>query len=120
MKNIFLVDVDDTILDFHASSAAALRYAFSKNAIEWTEELASLYQIFNDSLWRGLEEKKITRAEILSFRFTYFFESLGRKEVDGEAVNRDYLQYISTHPLYIDGAEDFLKELVFLYSKVMV
>ena len=111
MKDIFLVDVDDTILDFRASSAAALRHAFCVNGIELSETLAKLYETFNDSLWLGLEQKKITRAQILSHRFIYFFESLDRKDVDGEAVNREYLEYLSTHPVYIDGAQDFLVEL---------
>ena len=111
MKDIFFVDVDDTILDFHASSDSALRYAFEKNQIAYNDHLASLYKIFNDSLWLGLEQKKITREQILSFRFTYFFESLDMKEVDGDAVNRDYLEYLSTHPIYFEGAEEFLKKL---------
>ena len=33
MKNIFLVDADDTILDFHGASALAIRLAFEKYAV---------------------------------------------------------------------------------------
>ena len=39
MKNIFLVDVDETILDFHGASALALRFAFEENGIAWEEEV---------------------------------------------------------------------------------
>ena len=35
MKDIFLVDADDTILDFHASSAVALKKAFEGFSIPW-------------------------------------------------------------------------------------
>lgn len=111
MKNIFLVDVDDTILDFHGASALALRAAFQNNGVVFEENLEREFRSFNASLWEALERKEITRAELMRERFPRFFKRMGMEEVDGNLVNRSFIDYISTHPIYFDGAESFLKKL---------
>ncbi len=111
MKNIFLVDVDDTILDFHGVSGAALRVAFQENGVEWQEELERAYRAFNASLWESLERKELTREELMRERFAWFFKKINREEVDGYAVNRSFIAYVSQNPAYICGAEEFLAKL---------
>ena len=58
--DIFLVDADNTVLDFHASSRAALKAAFESFGKAWTEEYAKKFSVFNDSLWERLERKELT------------------------------------------------------------
>lgn len=111
MKNIFLVDVDDTILDFHGVSADAFRAACLENDITWSEELQRQYWVFNLSLWEALERKELTREALMRERFVWFFQTLGLHDADGYAVNRAYIAYISNHPRYLPGAENFLCEL---------
>ena len=67
--NIFLVDADNTILDFHASSEAALKSAFESFGEKWKEEYGKNFTRFNDSLWERLERKEITRFSKNVFRF---------------------------------------------------
>lgn len=55
--DIFLVDADNTVLDFHASSRAALKAAFESFGKAWTEEYAKKFSVFNDSLWERLERR---------------------------------------------------------------
>lgn len=111
MKDIFLVDVDDTILDFHGVSALGLKAAFQENGVIWKEELETAFRVFNGKLWEALERKEIEREELMRERFPRFFKSRGMNDVDGYAVNRSFIRYISKNPAYIVGAEDFLKEL---------
>ncbi len=111
MKNIFLVDADDTILDFHGSSALALRAAFEKSGIEWKEEYLASFRSVNDGLWEGLERKELTREELMERRFPLYLVHLGLTEYDGNEFNRLFLEHLATHPLYIDGAQDFLRTL---------
>ncbi|MBQ9728815.1 MAG: YjjG family noncanonical pyrimidine nucleotidase [Clostridia bacterium] len=111
MKNIFLVDADDTILDFHASSKVSLIAAFEKSGIPWEERYADEFKILNDSLWEALERKELTRNELIVRRFPLYLERLGIKSVDGETFNQLYLHSLSTRPIYVDGAEAFLKKL---------
>ena len=111
MKSIFLVDVDDTILDFHGVSAKALKFAFEENGVGWSESLERAFRTFNTGLWEALERKEITREELMRERFPRFFKSLGKDDTDGYAVSRSFIEYISTHPAYLSGAETFLNEL---------
>lgn len=77
----FLVDADDTLLDFHASSRAALEAAFHSFQKEWKEEYAEEFFSFNDTLWEKLERKQITRERLLKERFPAYLERLGVDDV---------------------------------------
>lgn len=110
MKDIFLVDADDTILDFHASSAVALKKAFNASGVEWEERFLSAFKIINDRLWESLERKELTRSELIERRFPIYLEHLGIT-VDAAEFNKKYLHTLATLPIYVKGAEEFLREL---------
>lgn len=110
MKDIFLVDADDTVLDFHGASALALRAAFAGQGVMWKEEYLTVFREVNDGLWSALERKELTRAELLRTRFPNYLQALDL-HLDSEAFNGAYLEYLATHPHYIDGAEAFLSAL---------
>lgn len=107
----FLVDADDTILDFHASSRAALEAAFKSFKKEWTEEYAREFFDFNDYLWQKLERKELTRERLIKDRFPQYLERLGFEDISGESFNKKYLDFLAKHPIYMPGAEEFLKTL---------
>lgn len=110
MKDIFLVDADDTILDFHASSALSLRMAFEALGVAWETRFADVFKVVNDGLWTKLEERKLTRKELIDTRFSIYLKELNLR-LDADEFNRRYLHALATHPIYVDGAEAFLKEL---------
>lgn len=107
----FLVDADDTLLDFHASSAMALKAAFEKLGEAWREEYAEEFFSFNDMLWEKLEKKQLTRERLHRERFPVYLENLGIEDISGEEFNKEYLSYLASHPVYMTGAEEFLKAL---------
>ncbi len=109
-KDIFLVDADDTLLDFHGASERAMKYAFSAMGIVWEETYMQRFRVLNAGLWESLERKELTRDELMANRFPLFMKSLGLN-VDGKRFNEIYLEHLSTHPIYIDGAETFLQKL---------
>ena len=109
--DIFLVDVDDTILDFHASAIAAIRAAFASYGVEWKEEYEKVFTTFNTSLWAQLERKEITREYLHETRFPRYLQLLGFNEISGQEFNHKFLQHLSTHPLYFAGAQAFLTAL---------
>jgi YjjG family noncanonical pyrimidine nucleotidase len=111
MKNIFLVDADDTILDFHGVSSIALRKAFEECGVAWEERFGVEYKKINESLWEALERKELSRAELMNKRFHIVLPNLGITNIDADGFNRKYLNYIATNPVYLEGAENFLKEL---------
>lgn len=111
MKDIFLVDADDTILDFHGAAAQAIRYAFSSIGVEWKEEYASVYAALNAKLWEALERKELSRDTLMETRFPQFLTHIGYTAADGVKCNKAYIEYLSTHPIYFDGAQEFLTAL---------
>lgn len=110
MKDIFLIDADDTLLDFHGSSVVALQDAFDACGLTWKEEYAEIYRRVNDSLWEALERKELTREALIVKRFPLYLSTLGL-QADGEKFNERYLRSLATKPIYVEGAEMLLETL---------
>ena len=109
-KDIFLVDADDTVLDFHGASSLALQNAFVACGLGWKDTYADEFKTFNDGLWQRLERKEITRKELVNTRFPLFLKYLGLPSV-GDTFNGHYLKYLAENPMFVRGAECFLNEL---------
>jgi YjjG family noncanonical pyrimidine nucleotidase len=109
--DIFLVDVDDTILDFHTSAIRAIQAAFEGYGVEWKDAYESTFTTFNNSLWAQLERKEITREYLHETRFPRYLALLGFDDISGKEFNEKFLAHLSTHPIYFNGAQDFLTEL---------
>lgn len=111
MKNIFLVDADDTILDFHGGSELALKELFEEFSIPWKEEYLLEYRRINEGLWAALERKEMTRDYLMSQRFHIYFSHMGMLHINATAFNEKYIDMLSNRPIWFEGAEKFLQEL---------
>ena len=109
--DIFLVDADNTLLDFHKSSVLAICGAFESLGLECPDEYLQKYSVFNESLWQRLERKELTREELMKNRFIWFLQELGLTQIDGAEFNQKYIEALSTRPVFIDGAEEFMQKL---------
>ena len=109
--DIFLVDVDDTILDFHRASKEALEKACKACGIVWEERFESAFRQFNGSLWASLERKEITREYLMNNRFILFSKELNMPSVSGEEFNKVFLNHLASTPIFFEGATEFLKTL---------
>ena len=54
IKNV-LLDLDDTLLDFHRAEAEAIRHTLKEFGIDPTDETIRLYSKINRSCWEKLE-----------------------------------------------------------------
>ena len=77
MITTILLDLDDTILDFHKAEKEALKKALHKIGVEPTEALLKRYSEINLSQWKLLELGKLTHAEVKINRYRIFFEECG-------------------------------------------
>ena len=109
IKNV-LLDLDNTILDFHRTEGEAIRKTLSNFGVEPTEEVIAAYKAYNRRCWEALERGEMTRDEVLFGRFELLFSSLG-KSVKPEDVQYFYERRLSEGAYYIDGAEDMLRAL---------
>lgn len=105
-----LLDLDDTILDFHKAERRALTLALTEAGVEVTDARIARYSEINASRWALLEEKKLTRAEVLYSRFAIFLEEMGIA-ADARTVQRAYEGHLSEGHFFIEGAEALLHAL---------
>ena len=114
IKNI-LLDLDDTILDFHKAEKIALSTTLRKIGIEPTEKILSLYSEINRRHWKLLEVGKLTRHEVLHGRFTELFNTLNVRG-DCYEAQRIYEWELGTGHYFLDGAEALLDALYAKYD----
>jgi 2-haloacid dehalogenase len=109
-KPIVLLDLDDTILDFHKAEAIAISKTFTKLGIEPTEELIAHYSTINAAQWKRLEKGEINREQVQVGRFEILFGELDIERSSHEAKSI-YENFLSQGHYFIPGAEQLLEEL---------
>lgn len=110
MRDNFLLDADETILDFVRSSRESLRFAMQAVGSCWHEEDFAIYKRINDGLWREYERGEITKKELTRERFVRFFNQLN-VTADPSKANAIYFEKLSRTGYLLEGADAFLKEL---------
>lgn len=106
-----LWDVDGTLLDFVYSQRYAITKCFQTIGHEITEEMIQRYSQINDMYWKRLELGEITKAQLLTGRFTTLFEEYGIEDVDVEAFRAEYQEALGSVYSYIDDSLTVCKSL---------
>ncbi len=91
-----LFDFDNTLVDFHKASELAFHKALDEYDITYDDSYYKLYGKINAKIWSDFEQKLITAEDIRRTRFTLFLEEIGKKSIDGYAMNASYLSNIIT------------------------
>ena len=110
MIDTVLLDLDDTILDFHKSEAFALKKTLEELGIEPLSSTIERYSEINDAQWKLLELGKITREQVLTGRFEILFKELGVNQ-SGDKAWKLYENNLSNSYFIIDGTIDVLEKL---------
>ena len=74
------------------------------------EAFKDYYKPMNQGLWKDLEQKKLTKQELVDSRFAIGFSHFGIT-VDGAEMALRYQDYISLQGQSFPGAEDLLEQL---------
>ena len=119
MIRFVLMDLDDTILDFHRAEAAAVSKTLLRLGVEPTEQIVQRYSEVNAAHWRMLERGEITRQQVLTGRFRQLFSEIGA-DCDPEQTQQIYEAYLSQGHYFIPGAEQLLKDLSGKYLLYLV
>ena len=110
MIEFLMLDLDDTILDFHKAERIAIAKSIRDYGVEPTEEVLGRYHIINKWHWEQLELGKMTREEVLGRRFAVLFEEKGM-DVDPVAVARAYEKNLGIGHYFLPGAEEAVDAL---------
>ena len=119
MIEFLLLDLDDTILDFHKAERIALSKTIRQFGVEPTEEVLNRYHQINKWHWEQLELGIMTRAEVLVNRFGALFQELGI-DVEPAACAKSYESNLSIGHYFLPGAEEAVKKLHEKYRLFLV
>ena len=119
MINNILLDLDDTIFDFHKAEKIALIKALNQLNITIDEKILRRYSQINAEQWKLLEQGKLKRQEVKVRRYKLLFEEIG-EDKSAEDATKIYERNLAVGHYFIDGAEEMLKKLYKAYSLYIV
>lgn len=105
-----LVDNDNTLMDFGAAEAKALRETLAAAGLPTDEETIAVYSRINDALWKALERGETTQPKLKVERFRQLLEHLHR-EGDPAALGAAYAANLGNYADLLPGAEEFIRAL---------
>lgn len=108
--DLFLFDLDDTLLDFRASEKLSFDRALKSFSIPVSEDLFHSYQTENRKLWQLFEEGKTTKDDLKVERWRKTF-SLHGITLDPELMSEKYLATLPETVVLIEHAEEILEWL---------
>ncbi len=113
MHHNLLFDLDQTLLDFHASEYKALGIVLIANGLPFSDEIYQAFKAYNKSLWLELEKGTISRTELFIRRFQDVFRRCGADaaKLDPLKVNDDFIRTMSVNGVLMDGALEFVRKL---------
>ena len=106
-----LFDLDHTLLDFDTAEDVALTQLLKEEGVEDIKAYKNYYVPMNKALWKDLEQKKITKQELVNTRFAKLFAHFGI-EKDGAYLAERYQFFLSKQGQIFPGVEDLLKKLI--------
>ena len=106
-----LFDLDHTLLDFDAAEDIALTHLLKEEGVEEIQVYKDYYVPMNKALWKNLEQKKISKQELVNTRFSRLFAHFGVVK-DGAYLAERYQFFLSKHGQIFPGVEDLLKNLI--------
>lgn len=115
MIKTVLLDLDDTIFDFHKAEKIALIKALKQLNISTDEKILERYSQINAEQWKLLEQGKLNRQEVKVRRYKLLFDEIGVDKSPRKAT-KIYEQNLAVGHYFIDGAEEMLKKLYKKYS----
>ena len=83
--DVVLIDIDDTLFDFRAAEAAAIRQVLKNNNLPSEEEAVKTYSDINLRYWHLFESGEISREQIFTGRFVTLLNTFG---INGDEKDR--------------------------------
>ena len=109
--NLFLFDLDDTLLDFKATERLAFFSTMKSLGLEKNlDEMFQSYKVENHHLWKLFEEGKVEKSFLKVERFRKTFENFNLT-YDASSTAHHYLEQLSSNIVLIEGAVELCQWL---------
>ena len=110
MYKVLLFDLDETLMDFLKTEAAAISKSFLAFGLEPTSALISTYSEINRQEWERLERGETTRDELLVHRFRRLFRRIG-VQIDPAEFHAVYQYRLGQEVFLVEGVIELLEWL---------
>ncbi len=114
-----LFDLDHTLIDGHASEAAAFDYTLVRARAERPADYLETYTEINLALWAAVERGEITPNDVRTERFAQLIAATDL-ESDPEAMGDDFVHALGANGDLYPGARDMLDELAQITTLALV
>ena len=101
--DVILMDIDNTLLDFHAGTKEALIGLLADFGLELTAERETRFHEINNRLWTAYEHGEIPKSSIFELRFAEFLGEMGI-ETDPLEANDTYARGLQQSAVLADGS----------------
>ena len=105
-----LIDIDDTVLDFHKCAASAIRKASTRGSVPLPDKVFERFFVLNRGLWDRLQAGEFDLAGLRKIRWNVIFADLG-VEADGERFEVFFERALEESAEPVEGARDLLAYL---------
>ncbi len=119
MKNIVLIDLDNTIIDFNECARHSIISIFKKFNLPYSDNVFSTFITENVKIWKRLEKGEIDKATLRANRWNIIFNKLG-SEFDGPTVEDLFEKGVAMGAYPVDGAYELLDYLSKKYELYIV
>ena len=111
MIKVVLIDIDNTLLSFTGYVKTAMRDGFSLFGLKpYTDDMFSVFEEINNSLWRQLEQSTLTFEELITCRWNRIFKALDI-DFDGKVFEEYFRRELFSSAIPEEGAIDLLDYL---------
>jgi len=114
-----LFDADNTLFDYDAAEANALRKTFEQFELPFEPSYAQTYRQINGKIWQDFEAGKITQVVLRTRRFALLLEAIGA-QFDPHEFSVRYLRNLADGTELIDGAAELVAALDGRYRMLIV
>ncbi|KAA0948805.1 noncanonical pyrimidine nucleotidase, YjjG family [Sporosarcina sp. ANT_H38] len=109
--DVFLFDLDDTLMDFAETERHAFTNVFNSNGFpNGLVEYRDSYRAISSVLWNDLEQGRTSLAELKTERFQRLFLQHGL-EIDAEVFGQTYLDNLGKEVHLFEGVTEMLSSL---------
>ena len=109
LKVLFL-DIDNTLLDFDAAAEQSMEHCFQVFGLAYRPEMFSIFNEENGKLWRKIEKRELSVADLRTVRWQTILARLGL-EADGAAMEDEFKKALHESAVPVEGAMEILPYL---------
>ena len=111
MLKAVIIDIDNTLIDFHKCAHFAVQKAFLRHGLNFNDGVMETFITINDGLWLQVERGEIDRETLWKIRFKKILSALNVTYSAPELVEKDFRAILFDTAIAVDGAKDLLRYL---------